>query len=299
MIKLIAIWIAALCLCTACLKKSEPVRDDLFAAGVSVGTVDKKDIKEASGLAASVLNQGMFWTHNDNGDKARIFLIDSLGKHRATVSLEGVRNRDWEDIAVGPGPDSSKVYVYIGDIGDNHARYDYKYVYRIEEPHVADDNKKYTVNKIDSIRFVLPGGARDTESLMIDPETKYLYVFSKREYAVYLYKLPYPQSTKDIQTAEIVLEAMPFSNIVAADWSADGREILIKDYSRVYYWKRTKNESIDKLLSGTPIRLPYEREPQGESIAFDRTGNGYYTISESGGGKKPELMFYKRRRGIN
>lgn len=295
MMKFISLPFAVLCLMTTCIKKEETIREDLFAQGIVVGTVDKKDIKEASGLAASIRNAGSLWTHNDNGDKARFFLIDSIGKHQATVTLEGVLNRDWEDIAVGPGPDSSKTYVYIGEIGDNHSRYTYKYIYRVEEPRVSEDQKKYTIKTIDSIRFVLPGGARDTEALMIDPETNDLYIFSKREYAINLYKLPYPQSTTEIITAEKIMEALSFSQIVAADWSPDGKEILIKNYSKVYYWKRKGDEPIEKLLATDPIRLPYKREPQGESIAFDRFGKGYYTLSESRGGKKPDLIFYKRK----
>ena len=53
---------------------------------------------------------------------------------KLTCTLAGVENRDWEDIAVGPGPDASKSYVYVADIGDNEGQYQYKYIYRFEEP---------------------------------------------------------------------------------------------------------------------------------------------------------------------
>ena len=52
---------------------------------------------------------GILWTHNDAGGENRIFAIDSNGISRGTYYLNGIENRDWEDIAVGPGPIEDKV----------------------------------------------------------------------------------------------------------------------------------------------------------------------------------------------
>lgn len=274
--------------------RSSGTRKEIFEQGVIAGVLDSKKIDEASGIAASRTHPGMLWTHNDSGDKPRIFLIDSLGRHRVTVLLKGVLNRDWEDIAVGTGPEKDKTYVYVAEIGDNLAKYEYKYIYRFQEPELITQDTAVEIDQIDSIKFKLPDGIRDCEALMIDPATKDLYIFSKRESAVNLYRLAYPQSTTEIIIAEKVLEALPFTLIVAADWSADGKEILIKNYEQVYYWQRNNNEPITELLKTQPILLPYHQEPQGESIAFDYWGKGYYTLSEKAKGVKPALMFYKR-----
>ncbi len=278
----------------SCITAEHVISEDYFLPGVTMGILDNPKIDEASGLAMSITHPGMLWTHNDSGDKARLFLIDSLGKHQATLWLDGIENRDWEDLAVGPGPDSTQSYIYVGEIGDNFAQYPYKYIYRFKEPIIREGKKKVTIKKFDSLRFTLPDGVRDTEALMIDPQTKDLYIFSKREPAVNLYRLPYPQSTTEIMVAEKVLDKLPFTLIVAADWSADGKEILIKNYQQVFYWYRAEKEPLDKLLQSPPIILPYVEEPQGESIAFDRSGKGYYTVSEKRKGFVPKLMFYKR-----
>lgn len=267
--------------------------DDIFQNGRVQGVLDNPVIDEASGLVASHANSGMLWTHNDSGDKARIFLIDSLGKYQATVWVKGATNRDWEDIALGAGPQPDNTYLYIGEIGDNLARYPHKVIYRIEEPKFTGDTT-LSVEDVDSIRFTLPDGNRDTEALMIDPHTKDLYIFSKWEEAINLYRLPYPQSTTEMMVAEKVLEALPFTLIVAADWSTDGEEILIKSYKQVYYWKRKKDQPLSETLREVPEILPYDEEPQGESIAFALDGSGYYTLSEYAKGVKPTLMFYPR-----
>jgi hypothetical protein len=287
-----ALWILVCILLVQCNRPANSI-EHIFEQGVIAGMLDSNEIDEASGLVASRANGGMLWTHNDSGDQARICVIDPIGKLRATVWLQGATNRDWEDIALGPGPKADKTYLYIGEIGDNLARYPHKVIYRMEEPVFTGDTTLF-VDEVDSIRFILPDGNRDAEALMIDPHTKDLYIFSKREDAINLYRLPYPQSTTEMMVAEKVLDAMPFTLIVAADWSADGKEILVKSYTHVYYWQRNTDQPVAEVLQKAPKILLYHEEPQGESIAFAFDGSGYYTVSEYAKGVKPALMFYPR-----
>jgi len=269
-----------------------------FAMGVRQGAIDNPEINEASGLASSMGNPGMLWTHNDSGDEARIFLIDEKAGSRAVVWLDGVINRDWEDISVGPGPVDSLSYVYVGEIGDNRSVHEYKYIYRIREPVFADlsSGLDTTLNTVDSIKFSLEGGPRDTEAFIVDPKTKDIYIFSKNEKRqIRVFRLPYPQSTAEILTAEYVM-SLPIVKVNAADISPDGNEILIKNYTNVFYWRKKGNESIQELLGKEPASLPYTTEPQGEAIAFDRDSKGYYTLSEENNKKKPYLLFYERKK---
>lgn len=282
-------------ICIVVIGCQQPDKASLFEATVSTEIIKDDIIREASGLVASVKNPGMLWTHNDSGNTADIFLIDSTGDIKCTVHLSGIKNRDWEDITIGTGPEENKVYLYIGEIGDNNAAFEYKFLYRIEEPVIAISVSDTTLTKVDTIKFKLSDGARDTEALMIDPTSKDFYIFSKREQRVNLYKLTSPLSTTETMTAERVLEKLPFSLIVAADISEDGTEILVKNYDTVFYWKRVPGESIEETIKRTPETLPYSPEPQGESIAFSREGDGYYTISEQNKKMPQHLYFYKRR----
>lgn len=298
-----------------------PVTQNIFDVGVIQGELDTRELVEASGLARSVGNPDLLWTHNDGGDKARIFLIDTQAHHKATVWFANIANRDWEDMAVGPGPEEGKNYIYAGDIGDNDGKHRYKFIYRVEEP-VVDWSKKAdtTLTNVERIKFELPDGPRDSEAMMIDPLTRDIFIISKREQRVNLYRLPYPQPTTEAFTAELVLPNLEFNQfeehviskdgdqtltngyhsdffnqIVSCDISQNGSEILIKSYSSVYYWKRDKNESITDALKRTPMRLPYSPEPQGEAIAFDIIGSGYFTLSEERGESPQRLFFYKRK----
>ena len=267
-----------------------------FSIGISKGILDNAEIDEASGLVASMVNPGMLWTHNDSGDEARLFLIDTTGKHRATVHLEGIENRDWEDIGIGPGPKNGVSYIYIGDIGDNLGIFPYKYIYRIEEPTMTQKGSQAAdtlITQIDSIRFRLADKPRDSEALFVDPFTKHIYIFSKRESEqVNVYRLANNGAKAD--TMATLVTQIPYIQITAADITGDGTELLMKNYKNVYYWKRTSDEPIEKLLKKEPASLPYAAEPQGEAIAFDRAGRGYYTVSEVANHKRPHLMFYQR-----
>lgn len=269
-----------------------PVQD-LFEPGASAGAIETTKLREASGLVESIGNPGMLWTHNDSGNDAELFLIDKTGTLKSTVRFPTLKNRDWEEVAVSTS--EGKNYVYIGEIGDNNARYGHKYLYRIEEPVLSGTVSDTSITRVETITFKLSDGARDTEAFFIDPLTSTCYLFSKREHRIRLYKLNLttPQQTEAV--AERVADELPFTLIVAADISADGTEILIKNYDNIYYWKRKPEEPVEDVLKRSPVVLPYIPEPQGEAIAFDRSGNGFYTLSEQKKKVPQHLYFYKRK----
>lgn len=278
----------------ACSKKRKmenPVYD--FQPGAKLAKLTGKKLSEVSDLAASITNAGYLWAHNDSGNEAQIFLINQNIDVVLTCTLAGIENRDWEDITVGPGPDPSKNYVYVGEIGDNDAHYKYKHIYRFEEP-VMQEQKEITITAFDTITFQLPGKKKDTEALMVDPNTKDLYVVSKREEPVHVYRLTYPYSAGDTLTAEEVA-SLPLTQIVAADFSADGKRILMKNYEHIYYWNNTAGKSVVELLKEKPKEIPYTMEPQGEAITWARDGSGFYTLSEKNAGYDSYLYFYKQK----
>ncbi len=279
-------WLLGLVILCGC-TKGEGI-SNLFSGGNILGEVDKK-LEEASGLVASVVNPGYFWSHNDSGNPAKVFLINDKAEIVMTCTLAGIKNRDWEDIAISVKSDTS--YLYIGDIGDNDAKFPYKIIYRFPEPVLSAN--KLSIIDFDTLVFKLSDGIRDTETLMIDPLSQDVFVVSKREEKIRLYQISAPLISGDTTTAEFKTE-LPLAWIVAADISADGKEVLLKDYDNIFYWKRSSTESIPELLKTNPTILNYEREPQGEAIAWDRDGSGFYTLSETAKGIKGRLFYYKR-----
>lgn len=283
------LWTALAASLLSCQKKTGT--SNIFEPGVQQGQPVPSELAEASGLVASASNPGLLWTHNDSGNPAEVYLISAKGEIKMTCRLNGIKNRDWEDIALGTGPDSTKTYVYVADIGDNLAQYPVKILYRFEEP-VFDAPQK-DISNFDTLYIKLDDGVRDTEALMIDPIAHGMYILSKREDSIHFYKIDYPYAA-DTLTGRFRVK-LPFKNICAADISADGKEVIIKDYDNIYYWQRPDGGPISKLLQTPPTQLAYVRERQGEAITFARDGSGFYTLSESVPEERAWVVFYKRK----
>jgi len=274
---------------------SSYAEDPNFGERQDLGLIAYDPINEASGIAMSRKNPNVLWTHNDSGDQARLFAFNLQGSHLGVYNIDGIVNRDWEDIAVGPGPDDNETYIYIGDIGDNSAQHDLKFIYRIPEP-MVDSNQApldTAISLAETITFQYPDGNRDAETLMVDPLTKDIYIISKRESQVRVYLAAYPQST----TQTITLEQVATLNLtltVGGDISPSGLEILIKTYTTMNYWCRTPEQTLSQAFENEPVTVPYISELQGEAVGWTSDQMGYYTISEEPGGIPAHLYFYPR-----
>jgi len=267
-----------------------------FGERVDLGLVGHPELVEASGLVASRENSHVYWSHNDRDHENRLFALNTLGTNLGEYCIAGVTNRDWEDMAVGPGPFEGVEYLYIGEIGDNDSVHDLKYVYRVPEPNVAFNQApvETTLAGVDTITFQYPDGNRDAETLMLDPLTRDIYVVSKREFEdIRVYRAPYPQST----STTIILEhvaTLTLSQIVGGDISASGLEILMKTYTTMYYWSRTETQNLWEAFDVDPVEVPYVEETQGEAVCWAANGIGYCTVSEELGGVEAHLYFYPR-----
>ncbi|MEF3695173.1 MAG: hypothetical protein V3576_07490 [Candidatus Cloacimonadota bacterium] len=255
--------------------------------------VTAPEIDECSGLAMSIRNPGLLYVHNDSGGSPTVFVLNPEGGLQHKLSLEGARNRDWEDIAVGPGPETGRSYVFVGEIGDNNARYEHVAIYRFPEPSLIGADSLVIINSFDTLRIEYEDGPRDVEALFVDPRSKDIYLISKREAEVGVYRVAYPQSTTELNTATKIA-TLPYNWVTAADISPRGDKILVKTYTNAYRYKRGKRQSIAEALSRNPKALAYTIEPQGEAICFDQDGKGRYTLSEKHEGVELQLYYYRK-----
>jgi hypothetical protein len=202
------------------------------------------------------------------------------------IFLENITNRDFEDIA------RFENTIYVADIGDNRAVRSEISVIAFEEPQTLG-NRVVTPSAV--YRMTYPDGARDAETLLIDPLTRDWYIITKREASVRVYRYEYPQQAGETVELERIPGVLPMTSVVAGDVSPDGTEILAKTYDVVYYWKRQGNEPLSETLFRAPLGLPYTPEPQGEAIAFSLSGSGYITTTEEGSNEPQWVKFYRRK----
>lgn len=247
-------------------------------------------IIEASGIADSKANPGFLWVHEDSGNPPQLHLLSHNGKKKKTIYLKNAANRDWEDMALANGPLPERKYIYLGEIGDNNAVHGEVSFYRFEEPSFTAD----TITEYDVIRFKYEDGPRDAEAFLVDNDSRDIFIITKREKKSRVYQLIYPYRLSEINEARFVLE-LSYSGVVSAAISADAKEIIIKTYSRLFYYTRMPGQTIPEALQRQYLPLDYQIEPQGEAVCFSSDSSGFYTLSEKRMSLWQKLYFYKRK----
>ena len=248
-------------------------------------------LDEASGIADSKTNPGYVWVQQDSGNPNDIALLSYNGTVLKTINIKTSINRDWEDMALANGPVAGSNFIYLADVGDNGLIFPAYYIYRFAEPTQTVDS----VFECDKIVFKYPDGSHDAEAIMVDNDTKDIYIITKQDTRSAIYKLPYPQNISAVNVA-VLNGTLTFNGVTSAALSPDGKEILIKTYNAIHYWKKTKAETVEQALMDKPVSISYKFEPQGEAICFKNDNSGFFTLSE-----RPSVIaavnlnFYKRK----
>ena len=268
----------------------------LFGAAVQTATMQDPAITEASGIAASRTNPGIYWVHNDSGDSARVFATDLSGAAIGRFRLQGAQARDWEDIAVGPGTEPGTNYLYLGDIGGNKGRSNLS-IYRAVEPGILPGASGVRGSvPAERIDVMYPDGlAWDAEALLVDPLTADIYVVTKGgEASSIVYQLPAAQAVSESpqtlrEVASLELPAGLDGSVTGGDISPDGSVIMLRTYSRVYLWPRLAGESIPDAFTPPPCSVQIQPESQGEAAAFQENGQDLVLTTE---GQFPAINTY-------
>lgn len=258
---------------------------------------------ETSGLAVSRAHPGVIWAHNDSGDTARFFAIDQTGALLATYHLPGVTAVDWEDMAIGETAGADDLY--LADTGDNLSLRTDIVVYRVAEPDPAADGPGDHDVTSTAIHLTYPDKAHDAETLMIDPTNGDLVVVTKDisggpsgvfvlhgasvaagtnvlekvaeiPFGSFAPQKPVPEGSPPLPSA---LPKVPTSGEIAPA----GDVLAVRTYGTVWLWSRAPGQSLASALTAPPCEGPSAIEPQGEAVAFDPDGGGYWTTSEGAG----------------
>jgi hypothetical protein len=249
---------------------------------VKIGMISSTSLPEVSGIVDSRAVSDAFWVHNDRGDSARFFAMGHAGNLLGTFPLAGATATDWEDIAINAKPGGGN-YLYLGDIGDNDTERTEILIHRVDEP-TSTESATIAVGSYSTATLLYPNGARNAESLLVDPLTSDIYIITKSA-TTEIYSAPI--SAFDSATATtLVLRGIlgsPLPTASAADISPDGRHILVRNRTAGYLFERRTGQSVADALEGTGIPFALGAEPQGEAIGWDSDGTSFYTASESNG----------------
>jgi hypothetical protein len=282
----------------------------VYRGPILAGQLAEPQNKEASGLAPSHRTPGVLWTHNDSGGDAVLFAVNADGSLRGRLRVDGVGNFDWEDVAsyeLG-----GKAWLIAADIGDNFAlRPMGCMLYVLPEPDAVSlsPDRELILAPAYSINFVYEDGARDAESIAVDPKERMIYILSKREDVPRLYRLPLapaagsepvvakfvglvphlPQPTAEQRTVRLPTHGFR-GWPTAMDFSHDGTLALVLVYERPLLFPRAPAETWADALSHEPIRLPPHQLPQAEGACFSADDRSIFVVSE----KVMDLLRYDR-----
>jgi hypothetical protein len=278
-----------------------------FSNGLQVGTVSHVLLIEISGIAASRNNPGVVWAHNDAGNLPRLWAFNTQGTHLGTYNLTGATARDWEDMAIGPGPASNQYYLYVADTGNNDGLTDFTFtIYRVPEPTVSAGQSPVDVNlnSVDTLLVRYPDSLRhDCETMLVDPLNSDIYICTRDRWGddqgvMKVYRYPAPHTPGVEYTMQHVADVQLINGemAVGGDVSLNGSLIIIRtkgNAMRALIWQRDRGTNLWQAFDNPMCIVPQIDEPQGEAVCFEANGCGYYTVSE--GANQP--IYYFARNG--
>jgi hypothetical protein len=271
-----------------------------------------KGVGEASGLAVSRREAGVYWTHNDSGGAPVLQAMAADGKARGTVWIEGVKNVDWEDMASFTL--EGRAWLLVADVGDNQSGRSDCVLHVIAEPESAQlreavDRDVPLVAKVAwSTAVVYPDGPRDCEAVAVDAAEGRVYLLAKRVVPHGLYSLPLRPKPGAAPVAERVGELGAFPGAEGAelllpmptgryrgqptgmDFAADGTAAVVVTYGEPYVYPKFADETWAQALARPGVRLAPHWLSQAEAVCFG--GDDGREIVVTSEGKRAALVRY-------
>lgn len=266
-----------------------------YGEGREIARLENEKIAESSGLAVSRREAGLFWTHNDSGDAARLYAFDLQGRDRGTILLEGVLAFDWEDMASWTR--GGKPCLLVGDVGNNGLGAAVHMLYVVEEPPLGQTPaaEPLVVKPLQTIYFSYEDDHYNCEALAIDPTSQTVLLATKQaglECNVFSLPLP-PEGQPGVRRQQDAagnnqeralvahkIATLAIPSATAMDISPDGLRAVIGTYGDAYLYTRTADESWDAAFARKPLVVRLPERIQGESIAFGADGRSLYLTSE-------------------
>ena len=245
------LWLPVFAICGfACQPSAGVTEQRVYGKPFLLCTISDNRIDESSGVAASLEQDGVWYTHNDSGDTSRFFRFNESGAVTGVFTLKGAHAVDWEDMAsarVGGAP-----WLYFGDIGDNLGIRQTIVVYRVAEPTGA----RSSLGEYDTYTLRYPDGPHNAEALLVRPETGDLYIVTKTTAQTSaVYKLASPSASGTFTLAKIgeikVGGGIEGSRLITGgDVSPDGKHVIVRTYLGAYEFSTAQ---------GFPAVMPLEQ----------------------------------------
>lgn len=229
---------------------------------------------ESSGVAPSSRVRGVYWTHNDSGDRPLLYATDSAGRDLGRVRVTGGNARDWEDLAAAPCFVAQGRCLYVADIGDNGENRPYVVLYRVREPAPPGGaaDTLHTVAVLDSIVLRYPDRPRDAEALAITARGEILLVTKERARLPGIFRArangPASQTLEFVTVLPIRSSFLSGRLVTGAAVSPDGSLLVVRTYVSLHFLRLRPNAPPVPLGGRDGVTIPFV-EAQGEAVMFE------------------------------
>ncbi len=252
-----------------------------YGPGRKLAELANTGVSESSGLACSRRQAGLFWTHNDSGDAARIYLFDRQGRDLGSSTLVKVFMYDCEDIV--SFEEAGKSYLLLGDVGNNLLAANVVWLHLVEEPPV-DVKHGVKVDRTPVVQTILvryEDEAHNCEAMGLDPTSKTVLLATKeRGMGSRVYALRWPKEPTNQGQIARLIATIDVPPVTAIDVSPDGRRAVVVTYGNAYEYVRAKGEAWAAAFSRDPQEIILPERTQGESICYGPDGKTLYLTSE-------------------
>lgn len=203
-------------------------KDKKAAKKFRQGRIEAEAVQESSGIVASRRHDGVFWTINDSGNAPSLYAITREGELLGEFPVAGVKNDDWEDLAI-----DDDGYLYVADVGNNERGRDAVAVYRVREPDdpraaagaAAATRPPLRVSRVSRLTF--PDKPFDCEALFVLGGSGYLIPKQLKGDTVEVYRFDLGPQADGPAVLEPVTRLPIRSPVTAADVSPDGKRLAV------------------------------------------------------------------------
>lgn len=273
-----------------------------------------KGVREASGLAVSRREAGVYWTHNDSGGAPVLQAVAADGEALGTVWIEGVKNVDWEDMASFTL--EGRAWLLVADAGDNQSARNDCVLHVIAEPEpaarraAAERDVPLVARVAWSIPVVYPDGPHDCEAVAVDAAEGRIYLLTKRITPHGLYALPLRPGADKAPVAERVGDVASFPGAegpeqllptpigkyrgqpTGMDFASDGTAAVVVTYGEPFVYPKAQDETWAQALARPGQRLAPHGLTQAEAVCFGGADGREVVVTSEG--KRAPLLRYTR-----
>ena len=241
------------------------------------------ELVESSGLAFSNRDQGYVWSHNDSGDRARLFAFDENGRASGVAELpRSFEAVDWEDMA--SFVDGGEPRLIVADCGDNSAKRDSITLYVFDEP---DPSKNTKIQAFQVMEVRYGSGSQDCEAIAVDARHRQIALFTKSflpKTDVFVVDLPPLNVTSGRivrhQATAVWVTSLAVALATAADFDRESGQLWLCNYFQAYCFKPSRDAKTTRMIDTVrnlpqPVSLPTWKLI--EAIAVDHEGRVWVT----------------------